>query len=52
MCVSPHVCVLLNREVEISILLSCSGASKKEEAADLYVRAANQYKVAKRFKGQ
>lgn len=26
------------------------GTSKKEEAADLFVRAANQYKVAKRFK--
>ena len=29
-----------------------SGTSKKEEAADLFVRAANQYKVAKRFKGE
>jgi hypothetical protein len=32
--------------------LTLSGASKREEAADLFVRAANQYKVAKRFKGQ
>ena len=32
--------------------LILSGASKKEEAADLFVRAANQYKVAKRFRGE
>lgn len=32
--------------------LTLSGASKKEEAADLFVRAANQYKVAKRLRGQ
>ena len=27
------------------------GAAKMEDAADLYVRAANTYKVAKKWKG-
>ncbi len=29
-----------------------SGTVKKEEAADLFVRAANAYKVGKRYKGE
>lgn len=29
-----------------------SGTAKKEEAADLFVRAANAYKVGKRYKGE
>lgn len=33
-------------------LCSCSGAAKKEEAADLYVRAANTYKLAKNWSGK
>lgn len=28
-----------------------SGSAKMEEAADLYVRAANAYKVGKRYRG-
>ncbi len=29
-----------------------SGTAKKEEAADLFIRAANAYKVGKRYKGK
>lgn len=29
-----------------------SGATKLEEAADLYVRAANQFKIGKDFEGK
>ena len=31
--------------------LVCSGTAKMEDAADLYVRAANAYKVGKKYKG-
>ena len=30
----------------------CSGATKLEDAADLYVRAGNSFKVAKSFEGK
>ena len=45
------IIILLVFSFHFSFLFPNSGASKKEEAADLFVRAANQYKVAKCFKG-
>ena len=45
-CVCVCVCVVC-----CVCVCVCSGAAKLEEGAELYVRAANSFKMAKRYTG-
>ena len=47
----PTLCVWLHLKQSCLCHTLCSGAAKMEDAADLFVRAANTFKVAKKWKG-